>query len=282
MIGMVLSSGIPRSSVVSLSWMSPPSTSVLLLRSTTEVSASRLMNEGEFVGATLGPIEFTSCFTSRATVPRSPMRGVTVRITPASRYSTVWLSPAVVVVVVEVVVAAVVAAATWPVVWLVTTGTEVETLMTAFLFSDVSTCGFETMLILFSLARALSMAMNLSVWNVNAVSPWPMGPMRAAGPPTCAGSVNSPPSDPGVVGRAGGGVRAQRGPATGAGRRRRRRPRSRARRRPGRGAGRRGAAVAPAVDRVQRRRQVLRLGVLGIVDEHAAPAIDIDVELPDQ
>src|SRR6184192_1578589 len=90
------------------------------------------MNEGEFVGATAGPIEFTSCFTSSATVPSSPMRGVTVRITPASRYSTVWLSPAVVVVVVVVLVAA----ATWPVVWLVTTGTEVETLMTAFLFSD--------------------------------------------------------------------------------------------------------------------------------------------------
>ncbi len=79
-----------------------------------------------------------------------------MRITPASRYSTVWLSPAVVVVDVVVVVAA----ATWPVVWLVTTGTDVETLMTAFLFSEVMTCGFETMLTLFSLASALSIAMN--------------------------------------------------------------------------------------------------------------------------
>src|SRR5207245_11600398 len=139
--GSVLRTGIPRRSRVIVSWRSPPSTRVWLFRSTTEVSASRLMNEGEFVGGTLGPTLFTSCFTSRATVPRSPMRGVTVRITPASRYSTVWLRPAVVVVVVAVVLAA----ATCPVVWLVTMGTEVETLMTAFLFSDVIRCGFETM-----------------------------------------------------------------------------------------------------------------------------------------
>ena len=65
----------------------------------------------------------------------------------------------------------VVAAATCPVVWLVTMGTEVETLMTAFLFSDVITCGFETMLTLFSLASALSIMMNWSVANVQAVSP---------------------------------------------------------------------------------------------------------------
>src|SRR5437867_8080302 len=202
MIGMVLRSGIPRSSMVTLSWMRPPSTSVWLLTSTTDVSASRLMNEGELVGATLGPIEFTSCFTASATVPGSPMRGVTVRITPASRYSTVWLSPAVVVVVVVVLVAA----ATWPVVWLVTTGTEVETLMTAFLFSDVSTCGFETMLILFSLASALSIAMNWSVENVNAVSPCPRGPTTEAGPPSWDGSDRVPPAEPGVVGRPGGPV----------------------------------------------------------------------------
>src|SRR5438093_7459316 len=203
MIGMVLSSGMPRSSMVTLSWMSPPSTRVALFTSTTDVSASRLMNEGELVGATLGPIEFTSCFTSRATVPCSPMRGVTVRITPASRYSTVWLSPAVVVVVVVVDVAA----ATWPVVWLVTTGTEVETLMTAFLFSDVITCGFETMLILFSLASALSIAMNWSVANVNAVSPAPNGPRTAAGPETPVGSETGPPGG----GAAGGGPPAGRG-----------------------------------------------------------------------
>src|SRR5213594_4003810 len=168
--------------------MSPPSTNVWLLTSTTDVSASRLMNWGEFVGGVAGPTALTSCLTSRATVPRSPMRGVTVRITPASRYSTVWFRPAVVVVVVVVVVAA----ATWPVVWLVTMGTEVETLMTAFLFSDVITCGFETMLTLFSLASALSIAMNWSVANVNAVSPAPKGPRTAAGPATPEGSVTGP------------------------------------------------------------------------------------------
>src|SRR5437660_3789694 len=160
------------------------------------------MNEGEFVGATAGPIEFTSCFTSSATVPCSPMRGVTVRITPASRYSTVWLSPAVVVVVVLVVLAA----ATCPVVWLVTTGTDVDTLMTAFLFSEVMTCGFETMLTLLSLASALSIAMKWSVANVKAVSPWPKGPRSAAGPLTPAGNDIVPPSDDGVVGSPGGPV----------------------------------------------------------------------------
>src|SRR5881409_1151408 len=165
------------------------------------------MNEGEFVGATAGPIEFTSCFTSSATVPCSPMRGVTVRITPASRYSTVWLSPAVVVVVlVVVVVGVVVAAATCPVVWLVTIGTEVDTLMMAFLFSEVSTCGFETMLTLFSLASALSIAMNWSVENVNAERPWPIGPTSRAGPPTPIGSDMNPLSGGGVVGSAGGPV----------------------------------------------------------------------------
>src|SRR5437867_1658338 len=283
MIGMVLRSGIPRSSMVTLSWMRPPSTSVWLLTSTTDVSASRLMNDGELVGWTLGPIEFTSCFTSSATVPSSPMRGVTVRITPASRYSTVWLSPAVVVVVVVVLVAA----ATWPVVWLVTTGAEVETLMTAFLFSDVSTCGFETMLILFSLASALSIAMNWSVENVNAVSPCPRGPTTEAGPPSWDGSDRVPPAEPGVVGRRAGGAA---GGAAGrrrwrhVDRRRRRRRRAPARRaRAGRGGARRAAALpTAAVDRVQGGGEVLRLGVLGVVDEHAAAAVDVDVELADQ
>src|SRR5260370_18416253 len=93
MIGILLRSGIPRLVIDRLSWISPPSTSVWLFKSTTDVSASRLRNDGEFVGATAGPTELTSCLTSSATVPRSPMRGVTVRITPASRYSTVWLTP---------------------------------------------------------------------------------------------------------------------------------------------------------------------------------------------
>src|SRR5438093_6380070 len=148
------------------------------------------MNEGEFVGATAGPIEFTSCFTSRATVPCSPMRGVTVRITPASRYSTVWLSPAVVVVVVVVDVAA----ATWPVVWLVTTGTEVETLMTAFLFSDVITCGFETMFTRFSEASVLRSAKNRPVSNVKAVRPAESGPNAPAGGRIGDGVVSRPPA----------------------------------------------------------------------------------------
>ena len=37
-----------------------------------------------------------------------------------------------------------------------------------------------------------------------------------------------------------------------------------------------------AEDRVQRRREVLRLGVLGVVDEHAPTAVDVHVELLDQ
>ena len=68
------------------SWMSPPRTSVWLFSSTIEVSASRLRMRGELVGGWIWPTWFTSCFTSRATVPISPIRGVTVRITPASMY----------------------------------------------------------------------------------------------------------------------------------------------------------------------------------------------------
>ena len=70
--------GLPRS------WMSPPRTSVWLFSSTTEVSASRFLNSGDSVGGTGSPTSLTSCFTSSATVPSSPMRGVTVRTTPAS------------------------------------------------------------------------------------------------------------------------------------------------------------------------------------------------------
>ncbi len=44
--------------------------------------------------------------------------------------------------------------------WPVTIGTDVDTLMTAFLFSEVITCGFETMLTRFSEASALSIAKN--------------------------------------------------------------------------------------------------------------------------
>src|SRR6266850_2594654 len=87
MTGMLLSSGIPRWLIVRVSWISPPSTSVWLFKSTTDVSASRLRKDGEFVGATAGPTELTSCLTSSATVPRSPMRGVTIldRLVDAAR-----------------------------------------------------------------------------------------------------------------------------------------------------------------------------------------------------
>src|SRR5262249_7065516 len=163
--------------------MSPPSTSVWLLSRTTDVSASRLRNEGEFVGATAGPTELTSCLTSSATVPRSPMRGVTVRITPASRYSTVWFTPPVVIVVL-------VLPAVWPgvltvlVCWPVMIGTDVETLMMAFLFSDVITCGLLTTLTRLSEASALSIAKNLSVANVKAVRPAPGNPAIAVAAPS--------------------------------------------------------------------------------------------------
>src|SRR6266545_2492473 len=172
--------------------MSPPSTRVWLFTSTTEVSASRLMKDGELVGGWFSPTALTSCLTSSATVPFSPMRGVTVRMTPASRYSTVWFTPPVVIVVLVPPPGSVPGALTALVCWLVMIGTEVETLMTAFLFSDVITCGFETMFTLSSLARALSIAMNWSVANVNAVSPAPKGPRTAAGPATPAGSVTGP------------------------------------------------------------------------------------------
>src|SRR2546428_462851 len=233
--------------------MSPPSTRVWLFRSTTEVSASRFLKDGELVGGWFSPTELTSCLTSSATVPFSPMRGVTVRMTPASRYSTVWFTPPVVIVVLVPPPGSVPGELTALVCWLVMIGTEVETLMTAFLFSDVITCGFETMFTLFSLARALSIAMNWSVANVNAVSPAPKGPRTAAGPATPVGSVTGP----------AGGADVGR-PRTG---------------RPGPGSG---PCVARPVDRIQRRRQVLGLGVLGVVDEHAAPPVDVDVELRDQ
>ena len=170
MTGMLLSSGIPRWLIVRVSWISPPSTSVWLFRSTTDVSASRLRNDGEFVGATAGPTELTSCLTSSATVPRSPMRGVTVRMTPASRYSTVWLTPPVVMLVL-VVPPVVPGVLTVLVCWPVMIGTDCETLMMAFLFSDVIMCGLLMTLTRLSEAKALRIAKNLSVAKVNPVSP---------------------------------------------------------------------------------------------------------------
>src|SRR2546426_6984076 len=53
--------------------------------------------------------------------------------------------------------------------------------MTAFLFSDVSTWGFETMFTRFSEASVLRSAKNRPVSNVKAVSPAARGPNAPAG-----------------------------------------------------------------------------------------------------
>ena len=63
--------------------------------------------------------------------------------------------------------------------WLVTIGIESDTLMIAFLFSEVITWGLESTLMRFSEASAFMIIMNWSDANVNAVSP---PPRAAAGP----------------------------------------------------------------------------------------------------
>ena len=155
---------------------------------TTDVSASRLRKEGEFVGATAGPTELTSCLMSSATVPRSPIRGVTVRITPASRYSMVWFTPPVVMVVL-VVPAVAPGVLTVLVCWPVMIGTDCDTLMMAFLFSEVITWGLDTTLTRLSDASALSIAKNLSDVNVNAVRPAPGRPAIAVAAPRASKPV---------------------------------------------------------------------------------------------
>ena len=60
--------------------------------------------------------------------------------------------------------------------WAVRIGTEFETLITAFLFSEVSTCGVETMLTRFSEASVFNIAKNLSVAKDHAVNPAGSGP----------------------------------------------------------------------------------------------------------
>src|SRR5207244_6273366 len=125
--------------------------------------------------------------TSRATVPCSPMRGVTVRTTPASRYSTDCV-PTTAVVVPPVGTAPPIGSC-----WLVTIGTDSETLMTAFLFSDVRMCGLETMLPRFWAASVLSIAKNLPVWNVKAVRPAETGPNAPAGGKIDDGDATLPP-----------------------------------------------------------------------------------------
>src|SRR5881396_2708741 len=146
------------------------------------------MMDRESVGGVLVPIWLTSCLTSRATVPCSPMRGVTVRTTPASRYSTDWVPTTAVVVVVDVDVAPPIGSC-----WLVTIGIDSETLMTAFLFSDVRMCGLETMLTRFWDASVLRIAKNLPVSNVKAVRPAETGPNVPAGGKIDDGAVTPPP-----------------------------------------------------------------------------------------
>ena len=85
------------------------------------------------------------------------MRGVTVRITPASRYSTDCVPTMACVVVVPVVACVVPPMGTC---WLVTIGMELDTLMMAFLFSDVSTCGLDSTLTRSIEASVLSSSMN--------------------------------------------------------------------------------------------------------------------------
>ncbi len=158
---MRLSRGMPIRIRVRLFWMRPPSTRVWLFSSTTEVSASRLVKRGELMGGgSFSPTSLTSCLTSRATVPCSPMRGVTVRMMPASRYSTVW--------VMELPVKPPAATGTC---WDVTIGTDVDTLMTALRFSAVMIEGLDSTFTRFSLARALRAARNLSAAKVKTLKP---------------------------------------------------------------------------------------------------------------
>src|ERR1700687_6115593 len=135
------------------------------------------MKVGELMGGGwVGPTSLTSCLTSRATVPCSPIRGVTVRMMPMSLYSTVW--------VMELPVIPPVATGTC---CDVTIGTEVDTLMMAFLFSAVMMVGLDRTVTLFSVARAFSAARNLSVANVKKLSP------AATGPPSGISEVSGRP-----------------------------------------------------------------------------------------
>src|SRR5260370_13266624 len=154
---MRLRNGMPVRMKVRLFWMRPPRTRVWLLRSTTEVSASRLVKRGELMGGGSGaPTSLPSGLMSSATVPCSPMRGVTVRMMPASLYSTAWVMEL-----------PVLPPADTGTCWEVTMGTEVETLMMAFLFSLVMMDGLDSTLTLFSVASAFNAWINSPVINVN-------------------------------------------------------------------------------------------------------------------
>src|SRR5207237_6875422 len=97
---------------------------------------------------------------------------------PVSSYSTGWFTPPVAMVVL-VLPPTVPGLLTVLVCWPVMIGTDWETLMTAFLFSDVITCGFEMMFTRFCAASTLSIARNSELPNVKAVSPAPTGPNAA-------------------------------------------------------------------------------------------------------
>ena len=71
--------------------------------------------------------------------------------------------------------------------------------MTAFLFSDVITCGFETMFTRFSEASVLRSAKNRPVSNVKAVRPAESGPNAPAGGRIGDGVVSRPPAVVGVA-----------------------------------------------------------------------------------
>src|SRR5215468_3093170 len=274
-------------------WMRPPRTRVWLLRRTTDVSASRLVKRGELMGGgSFWPTSFTSCFTSRETVPCSPMRGVTVRMMPASLYSTAWVMEL-----------PVLPPADTGTCWEVTMGTDCETLMTAFLFSLVMMDGLESTLTLFSLASALRAATkSLAATNMlrpgatrvpALMMPGPGGvgvvpvfepvavfwvlvmvnlPLRTAhSMPSLVSSVN-------VTSAASADLpSARRGHA----RQSRRGRRCRSRNGAGSGSRQRGGAPAPRapVDRLQGGCEVLGLAVLDEVDEDTLATVDVHVEL---
>src|SRR5580765_7254047 len=70
--------------------------------------------------------------------------------------------------------------------WPVMIGTDCDTLMTAFLFSDVMMCGFETMLTRLSEASVFRSAKNFWLSNVKAVRPAPIGPKNEPMPASAA------------------------------------------------------------------------------------------------
>src|SRR5215470_13497346 len=126
-------------------WMRPPSTRVWLFRRTTEVSASRFRKRGELIGG--GSLSPTSLF-STACVMELPV------LPPADTGTCCE----------------------------VTMGTEVDTLMTAFLFSLVMMDGLESTLTLFSVASAFKVAMNSLAARANMLKPGGTRPPPKRGP----------------------------------------------------------------------------------------------------